>query len=86
MAKKIKPVFSPKSGALPVFVCSIAKNEEKHVRRWAESAKDADAIYLLDTGSSDKTVQIAKECGVIVFEKTYDDWSFAVARNDLRDM
>ena len=86
MAKKIKPVYSPKSGSLPVFVCSIAKNEEKHVRRWAESAKDADAIYLLDTGSSDKTVQIAKECGVIVFEKTYDDWSFAVARNDLRNM
>jgi glycosyltransferase involved in cell wall biosynthesis len=71
---------------LPVYVCSIAKNEAKHVRRWAESAKDADAIYLLDTGSTDDTVKIARECGVIVFEKTYEDWSFAVARNDLRDM
>lgn len=84
--KKIDPLFSPKSGKLPVFVCSIAKNEEKHVRRWAESAKDADAIYLLDTGSSDNTVAVAKECGVIVFEKVYADWSFAVARNDLRNM
>ena len=71
---------------LPVYVCSIAKNEAKHVRRWAESAKGADAIYMLDTGSDDDTVAIAKECGVIVFEKKYDDWSFARARNDLREM
>jgi len=71
---------------LPVYVCSIAKNEAAHVRRWAESAKDADGIFMLDTGSSDETIAIAKECGVTVFEKTYDKWSFAVARNDLRDM
>ena len=71
---------------LPVYICSIAKNEEKHVRRWAESAREADGIFLLDTGSSDNTIAIAKECGVTVFEKTYDKWSFAVARNDLRDM
>jgi glycosyltransferase involved in cell wall biosynthesis len=75
-----------KPDKLPVYVCSIAKNEAKHVRRWAESAKDADAIYMLDTGSSDDTVAIARECGVIVFEKTYESWSFAVARNDLREM
>lgn len=71
---------------LPVYVCSIAKNEAKHVRRWAESAKDADGIFLLDTGSTDDTVAIARECGVTVFEKTYERWSFAVARNDLREM
>ena len=56
------------------------------MRRWAESAKGADGIFLLDTGSSDDTVAIAKECGVIVFEKTYEKWSFAAARNDLREM
>ena len=74
------------SDKLPVYVCSIAKNEAKHVRRWAESAKDADGIFLLDTGSTDDTVAIAKELGVTVFEKTYDKWSFSVARNDLREM
>ena len=66
---------------LPIYVCSIAKNEAAHVRRWAESAKDADGIYMLDTGSDDDTVAIARECGVIVFEKTYERWSFAAARN-----
>ena len=75
-----------KPDKLPVYVCSIAKNEAKHVRRWAESAVGADAIYMLDTGSDDDTVAIARECGVIVFEKKYDDWSFARARNDLREM
>ena len=74
------------SDKLPVYVCSIAKNEEKHVRRWAESAKDADGIFLLDTGSEDNTVAIARELGVTVFEKKYEKWSFAVARNDLREM
>jgi len=41
---------------------------------------------MLDTGSTDDTVAIARECGVIVFEKTYENWSFAAARNDLREM
>ena len=71
---------------LPVYVCSIAKNEAKHVRRWYESAKDADGIFMLDTGSEDDTVAIARELGITVFEKTYDKWSFAAARNDLREM
>jgi len=68
-----------------IIVCSIALNEEKFVRRWAESAKDADAIYMLDTGSTDNTVKIAKECGIIVIKKTFKPWRFDVARNYLLD-
>jgi glycosyltransferase involved in cell wall biosynthesis len=70
---------------MKVIVCSIAKNEEKFVKRWAESAKDADEVWLLDTGSTDDTIKIAKECGVHVIEKAWEDWSFAVARNHLLD-
>ena len=70
---------------MKVVVASIALNEEKHVRRWAESAKDADYIYLLDTGSTDDTIKIAKECGVTVIEHKIIPWHFSNARNYLLD-
>ena len=40
-----------------VCVYAICKNEEKFVERWVESMKEADEIYVLDTGSNDKTVK-----------------------------
>lgn len=38
-----------------VCVYAISKNEEKFVDRWVNSMKEADAIYVLDTGSDDQT-------------------------------
>lgn len=60
---------------------AIAKNEEQFVRRWAESAAAADSILLLDTGSDDRTVDIAKECGVETHVARFDPWRFDDARN-----
>lgn len=40
---------------MKIAVYSIALNEEKHVERWAKSARDADYILLADTGSTDNT-------------------------------
>lgn len=71
--------------SLPVYVVSIAKNEEQFVRRWAESAQGADGIFLLDTGSTDRTVEVAAECGVTVFEQAFSPWRFDHARNHLLD-
>ena len=75
---------------LPVYVCSIMKNEAKHIKRWYDSIKPelrkGDCAYLLDTGSTDGSKELAESLGIKVFYKTYDDWSFAAARNDLRDM
>ena len=39
-----------------VCVYAICKNEEKFVQRWVESMKEADEIYVLDTGSTDNTI------------------------------
>ena len=76
--------------SLPIYIVSIMKNEEAHIKRWYESFKDelepGDMAVLLDTGSTDKSVKVAKKLGITVYEKTYEDWSFAVARNDLREM
>jgi predicted O-methyltransferase YrrM len=67
--------------AMRVAVYAIALNEEKHVARWAESAKEADHLFILDTGSADATVRLAKENGVRVITEFFDEWRFDVARN-----
>lgn len=66
---------------LKVCVYTIAKNEESFVRRWSQSCADADYRIICDTGSTDGTVAIARECGVIVHEKKFDVWRFDDARN-----
>ncbi|MDD3341642.1 MAG: glycosyltransferase [Bacilli bacterium] len=65
-----------------VCVYAICKNEEKFVDRWAASMKEADAIYVLDTGSTDQTVSKLKKAGVHVTQKKIDPWRFDVARNE----
>lgn len=59
----------------------IVKNEEALLSRCLESVKEADEIIVVDTGSSDSTVEIAKK----YTDKVYTDFiwndSFADARN-----
>jgi glycosyltransferase involved in cell wall biosynthesis len=62
-------------------VYAIAKNEAKHVKRFLDSVRDADAVYLLDTGSEDDTVALAQAGGAIVETRKFDPWRFDVARN-----
>lgn len=65
-----------------ICVYAISKNEEKFVKRWYESVKEADSIYVLDTGSTDKTVSILKDLGANVSVKEIKPWRFDVARNE----
>jgi len=64
-----------------VAVYAIALNEEQFVSRWAESAKDADYLLIADTGSTDRTVELAKELGINVITIGVNPWRFDVARN-----
>ena len=52
-------------------VVIITKNEESNIRRCLESVKWADEIIVLDSGSTDQTVAIAKEFTSQVFST---DW------------
>ena len=65
-----------------ICVYTICKNEEKFVDRWFHSMKEADAIYVLDTGSTDKTVKKLKKLGVHVKKKKIKPWRFDMARNE----
>lgn len=65
-----------------ITIYAISKNEEKFVERWYNSVKDADNIVVLDTGSTDNTVELLKSLGVKVIQKIIDPWRFDVARNE----
>ena len=66
---------------MKIAVITIAKNEQEFVKRWADSAKDADFLLIADTGSSDKTVEIARSLGVNVLTINISPWRFDDARN-----
>ena len=52
-----------------VCVYAICKNEEKFVERWVNSVKEADEIYVLDTGSMDNTVEELKKEELLFHKK-----------------
>ena len=66
---------------MKICVYAICKNEEKFVDRWVDSMQEADAIYVLDTGSTDNTVEKLKARNVIVETQVIKPWRFDVARN-----
>ena len=66
---------------LPVSVCIIAKNEEKHIEECLKRLMPYGfEIVVTDTGSTDRTVEIAKKYtdNVYFFEWVKD---FSAARN-----
>ena len=65
-----------------ICVYAICKNESKFINRWLDSVKEADYICVLDTGSTDNSVELLKENGVIVESRIINPWRFDVARNE----
>ena len=65
---------------IKICVYAICKNEEKFVDRWYDSIKDADGIFVLDTGSTDNTIEKLKDYGVCVKQMEIKPWRFDVAR------
>lgn len=66
---------------LTLSLCMIVKNEEQDLPRCLASVQDVvDDIILVDTGSSDRTLEIAAEFGAKIFHHTWQD-NFAIARN-----
>ncbi|MDZ7260789.1 MAG: glycosyltransferase [candidate division KSB1 bacterium] len=63
-------------------LCMIVKDEEKFLGRCLESVKDImDEIIIVDTGSQDRTVAIARGYGAKVIHHQWQD-DFAAARNE----
>jgi len=66
---------------MKISACMIAKNEEKVIARCIESYRaTVNEVIVVDTGSTDQTVAIAKSLGAKVFHFTWKD-DFAAAKN-----
>jgi len=61
-------------------ILMIVKNESSCLERCLESVKDADAIFIADTGSEDNTIEIAKKYTDKIYNYEWND-HFADARN-----
>lgn len=64
-----------------VCVYAICKNESKFVDRWMDSMREADSVYVLDTGSADDTAALLRARGAQVTVETISPWRFDTARN-----
>lgn len=83
---KIEETYSMKGNFMtPISICIIAKNEEKHMEAFLTSIQTHMGSYpheiiLIDTGSTDQTVSIAKKYTDKIF---FFQWinDFSAARN-----
>ena len=54
----------------------IAKNEEKNIAKSLNSVKDlVNEIIVVDSGSTDNTIEITQQCGAKVFKRDFDSFS-----------
>lgn len=57
---------------LDISAIILTFNEEIHIRRCLENAfRVAKEVFVIDSFSKDRTVEIAKDCGAIVFQHEY---------------
>jgi tetratricopeptide (TPR) repeat protein len=79
-AKRIAAAARPAKG-LTLSLCMIVKDEEEMLPGCLEAVRDVvDEIVVVDTGSSDGTVEIARSFGARIVEFPWNG-SFADARN-----
>ncbi|WP_177177402.1 glycosyltransferase [Bacillus sp. MUM 116] len=66
---------------ISLSLCMIVKNEEETLNRCLDSVKNiVDEIIIVDTGSTDRTVEIAKQYGCNIYHFQWVD-DFSAARN-----
>ena len=68
-------------GKYKVCVYAICKNEARFVDRWMDSMSEADQVVVLDTGSTDGTVERLRARGAQVMVEEILPWRFDRARN-----
>jgi glycosyltransferase involved in cell wall biosynthesis len=65
---------------IPLTIVILTLNEEKNIAHSLQNVIDwAQNVYVLDSGSTDRTVEIAKEMGAEVFYRKFD--TYAKQRN-----
>ncbi|MFC1477197.1 glycosyltransferase [candidate division KSB1 bacterium] len=71
-----------KSDEPKLSLCMIVKNEEQNLPVCLESVREiVDEIIVVDSGSTDNTIEVAKRYGAVVHQYEWND-DFAAARNE----
>jgi glycosyltransferase involved in cell wall biosynthesis len=66
---------------IKISACTIVKNEEKNIERWLAGVRSfADEIIIIDTGSTDNTVALAKAGRAVVKHFPWRN-DFSAAKN-----
>jgi len=73
--QKVEEIGKPQSlsttSKLPVSVIVAARNEEKNLPRCLAALRDAGEVYVIDSGSTDATPEIARSYGAKVVQFRY---------------
>ncbi|MCZ6678474.1 MAG: tetratricopeptide repeat protein [Candidatus Poribacteria bacterium] len=78
---KVSPIHQPPSAGKRLSLCMIVKNEEKALPTCLESVEGlVDELIVVDTGSTDRTIEIAQRFGAKVYHFEWVD-DFSAARN-----
>ncbi len=84
MSKKVKKLKSLAQATIDnptLSLCMIVKDEENFLPTCLESIKDnVDEIIIVDTGSTDRTVEVAEKYNANIYYHPWED-SFSKARN-----
>ncbi|HEV2454238.1 MAG TPA: glycosyltransferase [Verrucomicrobiae bacterium] len=74
-------ILNQKTRRQTLSVCLITKNEEKFLGQCLKSIRGfAQQLIVVDTGSTDRTIEIAKEFGAEIYSHKWVD-DFSAARN-----
>lgn len=66
---------------MKIAVYTIAKDEAHFIERWAKSCEEADYRLIVDTGSTDNTIEVAKAFNCHTASIIVRPWRFDDARN-----
>jgi len=58
---------------ISIFILTL--NEETNIKACIDAVSWSDDIVVLDSYSSDRTVEIAESCGARVIQRKFDNWS-----------
>lgn len=67
------------AGIVPLSVVILAKNEERNIARCVQAVAEFADVVVVDDGSTDRTVELARQHGARVVEHRFE--SFAAQRN-----
>lgn len=63
-----------RKGSIAVIILTF--NEEKHIERCIENVRQiASEIYVVDSFSTDRTVELAQSSGAVVYKNKWENYS-----------